>query len=229
MTAEPDRRLTAARSRVARFLEDLDHLGIDDVALVSLPLDGAAARTPAREAAAAACVEAGLGSLLTDTREKARARVIRMYDRNMYQPTWAGLNWGRSLGTVEDRVAVAAAIEDAAIGTVATDVAMAADVEALLEPMRLLVAMHPDETPRSEFAGTRWTARVGAVLFVIFVAITVAILGVYFGPIGWAVAIAIVVVAALAHPPGPVDDVSGIVVHPASPDRWPDVASAVRR
>ena len=78
-----------------------------------------------------------------------------MYDRNMYQPTWAGLNWGRSLGTIEDRVAVAAAVEDAAIGTVATDVAMPADVDALLDPLRLLVSMHPDETPRSEFAGTR--------------------------------------------------------------------------
>ena len=164
---------------------------------MSLPHEGAAERTPAREAAVADCAAAGLGPLLEATREKARARVIRMYDRNMYQPTWAGLNWGRSLGTVEDRVAVAAAVEDAAIGTVATDVAMAADVEALLEPMRLLAAMHPDETPRSEFAGTRWTARVGAVLFLLFVAITVTVLGVYFGPIGWAVALVIVVAAAI--------------------------------
>ena len=140
---------------------------------------------------------AGLGPLLEATREKARTRVIRMYDRNMYQPTWAGLNWGRSLGTVEDRVAVAAAIEDAAIGTVAEGVAPADDVETLLEPMGLLVAMHPDETPRSEFAGTRWTARVGAILFLVFVAVTVAVLGVYFGPIGWAVALVIVVAAAI--------------------------------
>jgi len=189
--------LTTAQRRAAEFLERLDHLGIEDVALVSLPPEGAAERTPAREAAVAECAAAGLGPLLDSTREKARARVIRMYDRNMYQPTWAGLNWGRSLGTVEDRVAVAAAIEDAAIGTVAMDVAMAADVDALLEPMRMLVAMHPDETPRSEFAGTRWTARVGAVLFLLFVAITVAVLGVYFGPIGWAVAVVTVVAAAI--------------------------------
>jgi hypothetical protein len=188
----------AAKQRAARFLEDLDHLGIEDVGLVSLPPDGAAERTPAREAAVAACTAAGLGPLLESTREKARTRVIRMYDRNMYQPTWAGLNWGRSLGTVEDRVAVAAAIEDAAIGTVATDVVAAEQAEALLEPMRLLVAMHPDETPRSQFAGTRWTARVGAVLFLMFVAITAAILGAYFGPIGWAVALVIVVAAAIA-------------------------------
>jgi hypothetical protein len=197
VTAEPGDPLATAQRRTAEFLERLDHLGIEDVALVSLPHEGAAERTPARDAAVAACAAAGLGPLLEATREKARARVIRMYDRNMYQPTWAGLNWGRSLGTVEDRVAVAAAIEDAAIGTVAADVAMAADVEALVKPMRLLVAMHPDETPRSEFAGTRWTARVGAVLFLLFVAITATVLGAYFGPIGWAVAVVIVVAAAI--------------------------------
>ena len=197
MTVEPGDALTTAQRRAAEFLERLDHLGIEDVGLVSLPHEGAAERTPAREAAVTECAAAGLGPVLEATREKARARVIRMYDRNMYQPTWAGLNWGRSLGTVEDRVAVAAAVEDAAIGTVAMDVAMAADVEALLEPMRLLAAMHPDETPRSEFAGTRWTARVGAVLFLLFVAITVTVLGVYLGPIGWAVALVIVVAAAI--------------------------------
>jgi hypothetical protein len=51
---------------------------------------------------------------------------------------------------------------------------------------------------RSEFAGTRWTARIGAVLFLVFVAATVAVLGLAFGPIGWAIAIVIVVIAALA-------------------------------
>ncbi len=198
MTVEAGRRLDDARLRVERFLEELDHLGIEDVALVSLPSDGAAERTPAREAAAAACVAAGLGPLLEETRETARTRVVRMYDRNVYQPTSAGLNWGRSLGTSEDRVAVAAAVEDAAIGTVAADVAMADEVEALLEPMGLLTAMHPDETPRSQFAGTGWTARVGALLFLVFVAVTVAVLGVRFGPIGWAVALAIVVATAAA-------------------------------
>jgi hypothetical protein len=198
VTAGADRRLADARLRVERFFGELDHIGIEDVALVSLPQDGAAERTPPREAAAAACIEAGLGPLLTETRDKARTRVSRMYDRNMYQPTWAGLNWGRSLGTIEDRVAVAAAVEDAAIGTVAADVAMPADVDALLEPLRLLASMHPDETPQSEFAGTRWTARIGALLFIVFVASTVAVLGAYFGPIGWAVALAIVIAAAAA-------------------------------
>ena len=198
MTADTDQRLADARQRVERFFAELDHLGIEDVTSVSLPHEGAGERTPPREAAADACVAAGLGPLLDETREQARSWVIRLYDRNMYQPTRAGLNWGRSLGTIEDRIAVAAAVEDAAIGTVAKDVALAADSKALLEPLRMLVAMHPDEMQRNEFAGTRWTARIGAVLFLVFVAATVAVLGLAFGPIGWAVAIVILVIAALA-------------------------------
>ena len=199
MTNPPaGRPLSDARVRVDQFLAELDHVGIEDVGLVSLPAADVAARGPARSAAVSAAGEAGLGPYLAETREKARAHVVRMYDRNAYQPTWAGLNWGRSLGTIEDRVAVAAAVEDAAIGTVAMDATDADVVEELLEPMRLLVSMHPDETSRSPFAGTRWTARTGALLFLVFVASTVAVLGSYFGPVGWAVALAIVVVAGIA-------------------------------
>ena len=109
--------LRAATVRVQQFLAELDHVGVDDVALVSLPAADTVARGPARTAAAVAADDAGLGPFLTRTREAARVRVIRMYDRKMYQPTWGGLNWGRSLGTVEDRIAVAAAVEDAAIAT----------------------------------------------------------------------------------------------------------------
>lgn len=191
-------RLAAARQRVDAFLQDLDHVGIEDVGLVSLPAGDTAGRTPARQAAVSACDQAGLGPCLADAREQARTRVIRMYDRNSYQPTWAGLNWGRSLGTVEDRVAIAAAIEDAAIGTVALDVAPPDVVETLLEPMRLVVALHPTDGPRSQFAGTGWTARFGAVLYLIFVATTVVGLGVLLGPIGWALALVIVVAAGVA-------------------------------
>lgn len=199
MTFAPTERLLAdARVRVEQFLAELDHVGVEDVGLVSMPAADVAARAPARADAVAAAQSAGLGLYLAESREQARARVVRMYDRNAYQPTWAGLNWGRSLGTVEDRVAVAAAVEDAAIGTVAMDVAPADTVEELLEPMRLIISMHPDETPRSLFAGTGWTPRLGAVLFVLFAATTVAVLGVYFGAVGWVAAIVFVVATGAA-------------------------------
>ena len=68
----------------------------------------------------------------------------------------------------------------------------------LLEPMRLLTSMHPGEEPRSQFAGTRWTARVGALLFLFFVAATAAGLGLYFGLPGWVAALAIVIAAGIA-------------------------------
>jgi len=198
MPEPADRRLAEARVRVEQFLAELDHVGVEDVGLVSLPAADVAARASARSVAVTAAEDAGLGPYLARTREDARSRVVRMYDRNAYQPTWAGLNWGRSLGTVEDRVAVAAAVEDAAIGTVAMDVAPADVVEELLEPIRLLISMHPSETPLSPFAGSGWTPRLGAILFVLFAATTVAGLGIYFGPLGWAVALAIVVATGVA-------------------------------
>ena len=199
MTAEPaERRLADAQVRVDAFMATLDHVGIEDVGLVSLPGADIAARAPARAQAVAAAEEAGLGPYLIKAREKARAHVVRMYDRNAYQPTWAGLNWGRSLGTIEDRVAIAAAIEDAVIGTVAMDVMSPEVTERLLEPMRLLTSMHPGEEPRSQFAGTSWTARTGAVLFLVFVATTVAVLGTAFGLLGWVVAFGIVLSTGLA-------------------------------
>ena len=198
MPEPADRRLAEARVRVEQFLAELDHVGVEDVGLVSLPAADVAARAPARSVAVTAAEDAGLGPYLARTREDARSRVVRMYDRNAYQPTWAGLNWGRSLGTVEDRVAVAAAVEDAAIGTVAMDVAPADVVEELLEPIRLLISMHPSEAPLSPFAGSGWTPRLGAILFVLFAATTVAVLGIYFGPLGWAVALAIVVATGVA-------------------------------
>ena len=48
------------------------------------------------------------------------------------------------------------------------------------------------------------------------------------GRSGWAVALAIVVAAAIAHPARPLDAVSGIVVHPATPDRWRGRGRALR-
>ena len=64
MTVEPGDALTTAQRRAAEFLERLDHLGIEDVGLVSLPHEGAAERTPAREAAVTECTAAGLGPVL---------------------------------------------------------------------------------------------------------------------------------------------------------------------
>lgn len=192
-----DRHLVEARLRIERFLDELDHIGIEDIALVSLPAGDVPARAHARAAAVAAASYAGLGQVLRESREQARARIVRMYDRNMYQPTWAGLNWGRSLGTVEDRVAVSAAVEDAAIATVALGLIPADQAGELLEPMRLVVAMHSRDTYRGQFAGTGWTAWTGVGLFLIFVAYWVAIIGAIFGPVGWLVTLAIVIASGI--------------------------------
>ena len=192
--SDPDEIVDAARLRVEQFLEDLDRVGIEDIATVSLPMSDTAARTPARSAAVRAAEEARLGPLLAEARAAARDRIVRMYDRNAYQPTWAGLNWGRSLGTTEDRVAVAAAAEDAAIGTVAIDVVPEEVANALLEPMRLLMATHPDDAPSSPYAGPGWAPRLGGAIALGLTATLLYPLGPYFGTIGWVAWIVILAV-----------------------------------
>ena len=192
-TPDGDDLVDAAGLRVEQLLSDLDQIGIEDVGLVSLPATDMAARARARSAAVKAAEEAGLGPLQGEAREEARARVVRMYDRNVE----AGLNWGRSLGTIEDRVAVAAAVEDAMIGTVALDVVSADVANELLEPMRLLIAMHPTDAPPSPFAGPGWTRRLGAVLALVFSATMLQALGAYFGTIGWVAWIVILAILGL--------------------------------
>jgi len=47
--------------------------------------------------------------------------VLRRFGEGMYRPTWAGLNWGISMGSAESRAAVVEAIEDAAAAAVVQD------------------------------------------------------------------------------------------------------------
>jgi hypothetical protein len=74
---------------------------------------------------------AGLGSLLHDTRQRARDYVIRAYAADLYRPTWVGLNWGVSSGILADRLAVTTAVEDAAMAAVVDGVASAEIVDDL--------------------------------------------------------------------------------------------------
>lgn len=59
--------------------------------------------------------------LLNEARAQARDTVLRRYRDGGLHPTWVGLNWGISQGTIEDRVAIVEALEDAAAATVVAD------------------------------------------------------------------------------------------------------------
>ncbi len=67
---------------------------------------------------------AGLAALATEARDAARDRLLERWTGAAYRPTWAGgLNWGVSSGRAEDRAAVVAALEDAALAAVAEGIA----------------------------------------------------------------------------------------------------------
>lgn len=89
----------------------------------------------------AAADEVGLRPLVDDSARDARELVIRAFASNQYQPTWAGLQWGRSLGSARDRSNLIAAVEDAVLAAVVADIADPDDVATLAGPFETLVAM----------------------------------------------------------------------------------------
>jgi hypothetical protein len=121
----------AAEARVAAFLAELDQLEADIVSRLGM---AASSETPERDAARreafALARAAGLEATVRDARATVRETLRRRMDEGSYRPTMVGLNWGISAGTVEDRVAIAKAAEDAVTAVV---VEPFASVEVLTE------------------------------------------------------------------------------------------------
>ena len=111
----------AAADRLDVFLERLDRVGLEDLRLISLPLPDPDERAAALAKVDAAAQAAGLGPLVAEARRRTQDAIVRAYARHQYEPTWAGLNWGRSLGTTRDRLGLALAAEDAAVAAVVGD------------------------------------------------------------------------------------------------------------
>jgi hypothetical protein len=109
----------AADARVAAFLAQLDQLEADIVSRLGM---AASSETPerdaAREEAFAVARAAGLEATVHDARATVRETLRRRMDEGSYRPTMVGLNWGISAGTVEDRVAITQAAEDAVTAVV---------------------------------------------------------------------------------------------------------------
>jgi hypothetical protein len=109
-----------ARLRLEALFTRIDRLIPDDLAHAGLaPGPDDDARAAARSRALDAAEGAGLGQLVDDAVAEARERVLRRWTDGLYRPSWVGmLNWGVSLGRAADRLAVVAAIEDAALAAV---------------------------------------------------------------------------------------------------------------
>jgi hypothetical protein len=106
---------------VEQLFDRLDRLANGD-AQAPRPAVDQDHRAEVREVATEAAIKAGRGRLLADSRRAAREVALRRFGSRVFRPTWVGLNWGQSLGTVGDRVAAAEVFDDAAMGAVVADV-----------------------------------------------------------------------------------------------------------
>ncbi len=193
MTQPAQRRGVIASEALDAFFADLDHLGWEDRGRISFPADDPA-RVEARAIAQAAAARAGRAGELETAVDAARAWVDGAYAARLYQPTWVALNWGRSTGSLEDRVTMTAIVEDA-VSAVVVDGLVAATVgETLREPFELVRSMHPGQlsTP-AEARRRRWGRPAAVVLLVVALTVFFADSVSWVGPVGLAIPLAMAV------------------------------------
>jgi hypothetical protein len=128
----------AARDRLATLFQAINRLSPDELAGIGFRPAPPEERQPLLDAVAAAAEASGREALVEEARVDARRAVIGRYAAGMLHPTFIALNWGLSQGTVEDRIAIAETLADAAAAAVVEDVldpevaaALALDAEAI--------------------------------------------------------------------------------------------------
>jgi hypothetical protein len=107
----------AARARVAALLDELTRMDLQLV--VVAPPDEA--RLAARDQATEAAIIAGRGDLLYEATAAVREAVLRTFARAGFNGTWAVTDMAVSVTRADDRVAAAAAYEEAAMAAVVED------------------------------------------------------------------------------------------------------------
>jgi hypothetical protein len=167
-----------AALRLDAFLARLDRLALEDLRLLALPLPDPAVRAAVVDEVNRAAATAGRTVLVDEARRRARDAMVMAYNRHQYDPTWAGLNWGRSLGTAKDRLGLTLAAEDAAVAAVMSDVLDEDLVESLGEGFEHAAGMSGATTTPS-MSLTRPGAQ-GWLVRIVFVAMAIAAIGVAF-------------------------------------------------
>jgi hypothetical protein len=130
--------------RLDAFLHELDRTSLADLEVLALPEpdpDQRAALLARMAEAAAAAGPDGVPDL-EGTRAAVRELMLQRLSRDMYQPTWAGLNWSSSPMRIEDRTRLIVAVEDAAVAALLEDRLEPDDVAALREPFEIASSMH---------------------------------------------------------------------------------------
>jgi hypothetical protein len=138
-----------AAGRLDAFIARLQRLDLEDLRLLALPLPDPGERAALLENVDRVAADAGRTALVADGRQRARDAVVTAYNRHAYDPTWAGLNWGRSLGTTRDRLGLVVAAEDAAVAAVMDDLLDEDLVSTLAEPFEHAAGMAGSTTTPS--------------------------------------------------------------------------------
>ena len=128
---QPDHGEERARARLEALFEGFDRLTPDELARMGMRRDHGDARRSLLRVVAEAAERCGRTELLREAQTQAREAVLNRYSAGSLHPTFIGLNWGLSQGTVDDRVSVVQALEDAASAAVVADVAERDVVDAL--------------------------------------------------------------------------------------------------
>ena len=159
----------AARARVEALLERLERVELQVVVVAPPDAIRLAARNRARDAA----IVAGRGELLDEATTAVREAALRAFSRGGFSGTWAATEMAASVATSSDRVAAAAAFEEAAMAAVVEDLVDDETLEVLRSTSNELAGMSGMPSPGSLSAigapagfAIRGPVQVGIVLLV---------------------------------------------------------------
>jgi hypothetical protein len=165
----------AARARVSALLERLTHLDLQ-VLVVAAP---DRTRLTARETARSAAEAAGRGLLFDEAITAVRDTTIQAFARGGFTGTWAATDMAMSVASARDRIAAAAALEEAAMAAVVEDLVDEDTLDVLRSTTRALGSLKGIPRPGSLTAVGM--PRRGVAVPLQFVAVTVFALALTFG------------------------------------------------
>ncbi len=116
---EDDAGLASARARVADVLEGMARIDLQVIVVARPDAERRAAEATARNAA----IAAGRGELFDEAVVAAQDATMRLFSRSGFSGTWALTEMAVSVARADDRVAAAAAFEEAAMAAVVDDLA----------------------------------------------------------------------------------------------------------
>jgi hypothetical protein len=117
--------------RLDAFARRLERLQVDLLPAFALSADDRSLQA-ARRAAARIAHDRGLEETIESARAWITDWTLRVYGSWQYQPTFIGLNWGRSMGRPEDRARVAETLSDAVVAVSLGDLLDPGDAATLL-------------------------------------------------------------------------------------------------